>query len=437
MMMLILYFKQAWNLIRQERLFSLIYIVGTGLSVTMVMVLSIVFYMKVANLYPETNRDRTLFAQGGRVELADGSMSLSALSEPVIRTCFGSLKGVEALSISTRSRRMGKVQPEGSPDQIPVMYRYVDNGFWKVFNFQYLSGKPFTAADMQSGIQTAVVAGSLARRLFGTTDAVGRYVSLDFRPYRICGVVKDASVIADQAYAQLWLPYTANPDYTPASVHDQTGSLGIFNAYILAAPGTDLAVLKAEAEENIRRYSQTLGEKNSFTMQGQPDYQWQTVLRTQGAINWNGFWSSILLYGIMLFILLLVPAVSLSGMTDSRMERRLAEMGIRRAFGAPRATLMGQIVSENLLFTLLGGGCGLLCSYLVIWLMSDWVMQLVGNSNYSVAEGAGMGLSPAMMINYQVFGIALLVCFLLNLLSALIPAWRAARRQIICSLNAK
>jgi hypothetical protein len=35
------YFKQAWNIIRQEKLFSSIYIVGTGLSITVVMVLSI------------------------------------------------------------------------------------------------------------------------------------------------------------------------------------------------------------------------------------------------------------------------------------------------------------------------------------------------------------------------------------------------------------
>jgi putative ABC transport system permease protein len=37
------YFKQAWNLLRQEKVFSSIYILGTGLSVTVVMALSIVF----------------------------------------------------------------------------------------------------------------------------------------------------------------------------------------------------------------------------------------------------------------------------------------------------------------------------------------------------------------------------------------------------------
>ena len=55
-----IYLKQAWALIRQERLFSSVYIVGTGLAISLVMVLSIVFYVKMASIYPEMDRDRLL-----------------------------------------------------------------------------------------------------------------------------------------------------------------------------------------------------------------------------------------------------------------------------------------------------------------------------------------------------------------------------------------
>ncbi len=50
-----LYIKQAWQLMRQERFFSAVYIISTGLAISMVMVLSISFYLKLANLYPENN----------------------------------------------------------------------------------------------------------------------------------------------------------------------------------------------------------------------------------------------------------------------------------------------------------------------------------------------------------------------------------------------
>ena len=41
----------------------------------------------------------------------------------------------------------------------------------------------------------------------------------------------------------------------------------------------------------------------------------------------------------MLLVLLLVPALNLSGMIASRMESRLAEMGVRKSFGAGRGKL--------------------------------------------------------------------------------------------------
>ena len=59
-----IYLKQAWALIRQERLFSSVYIVGTGLAISLVMVLSIVFYVKMASIYPEMDRNRLLTVKG-------------------------------------------------------------------------------------------------------------------------------------------------------------------------------------------------------------------------------------------------------------------------------------------------------------------------------------------------------------------------------------
>lgn len=36
-----LYFKQAWQLMKQNRFFSAVYIIGTGLAISMVMVLAV------------------------------------------------------------------------------------------------------------------------------------------------------------------------------------------------------------------------------------------------------------------------------------------------------------------------------------------------------------------------------------------------------------
>ena len=133
---MIQHFKQAMNLIKQEKLFSSIYIIGTGLSITIVMVLSIVFYIRVANIYPETNRDRMLIVQNALVVDSEGGINLGALSPKVFETCFHSLHNTEAVSAVYES--WGKehyLQPEGSKEQLPTTVKYVDNDSCSAFFF--------------------------------------------------------------------------------------------------------------------------------------------------------------------------------------------------------------------------------------------------------------------------------------------------------------
>jgi putative ABC transport system permease protein len=425
------YFKQAWNLMLQEKLFSSIYIVGTGLSITIVMILSIIFYLRTANIYPETNRDRLLVVKSA-TEKQGKSRASSSLSYSFIETCFMSLESAEAVTAIYGVWGAGGnyIQPDGSKEQWPVSVKHVDPAFWTVFPFRFLHGQPFTEADMQPGIRTAVIAASMARRLFGDTEATGKIFHMNFTEWRVCGVVKDASYVTEQTYAQVWIPYAVIPDYKKSS---WMPSLGRFQAYILAPSAKDVEKVRAEALENIQKYGQTLKDAK-LDVHGQPDRQWQSTFRFFSN-DTPDFTKILWQYGMLFLILLLVPAVSLSGMAESRMERRLAEMGVRRAFGAPIGTLMRQILTENFLFTLLGGFLGLMFSYTVILLGSDWIMHYGREFIMLPPEGTETVFSPSMLLNLPVFAIALSVCFLLNLLSALIPAWRASHREIVHSLN--
>ncbi len=431
---MILYFKQAWNLIKQEKLFSSLYIIGTGLSITVVMVLSIVYYIRIANIYPETNRDRMLIVKNAMEESPNGDISVSNLSYHTIETCFLSLHDTEAVSALYDPWKKHFVQPPGSKEQLPVTVKYVDTNFWHVFAFRFLQGTPFTEADFQSGIQTAVISESMSKRLFGTVDAVGQYVSLNFMPYRVCGVVKDASFVTETTFAQLWIPYTVNPGHK--SSFAEGGTLGNFGVYILASSAGDMEKIRNEALDNVRKLNSTLPDQIELKLFGQPDRHWESTFRLYSnqvldftKIGWQ--------HSLIFLILLLIPGISLSAMTDSRMERRLSEMGIRRAFGAPVKTLMGQIFTENFLFTLLGGLAGLIFSYILILISSDWIMN-IGQSWSSVPpDGTKVIFTATMLINIPVFLIALGVCLLLNLIAAVIPAWRASHKDIIFSLNAK
>ena len=55
------YLRQALAMMREERLFSGIYIVGTALAIAFTMVMAVVYYIKLAPIYPEPPRKDGLF----------------------------------------------------------------------------------------------------------------------------------------------------------------------------------------------------------------------------------------------------------------------------------------------------------------------------------------------------------------------------------------
>ena len=93
--------KQAWNLMKQNKLFTGIYITGTGLSIALVMTLFIIFYVKFAPIYPEYNRNRILtISTSMRVgKMTEGNWSCnSGVSYYFVTDFLQKLKHAEAVA---------------------------------------------------------------------------------------------------------------------------------------------------------------------------------------------------------------------------------------------------------------------------------------------------------------------------------------------------
>lgn len=429
------YFKQAWHLIKQNKLFSGIYIAGTALGISMVMVMAIINHVKTANIYPETNRDRTLYVKSIIVTPKDTALQWTnsgGFSYKSSTLFFLSLKTPELVSLA--------MDPVSKFVSLPndnylnkVQVRYVDNHYWNVFHFHFLSGKSFTEADFRSGIPAAVISESLAKKLYGTIDVVGKQIECGFKEFRIAGVVKDVSYVLSGTYAQVWIPYTTNKNYNEED-NELDGMIGSMrNIYLLAHSADDFDMIRTEVNENIRRYNAQSTEWN-INLAGQPDTK---------KVEVNRFWSNvgpdmhkITLHNLLLVLLfLLVPAINLSGLNSTRMEQRMSEMGVRKAFGASRKKLFNQIFTENLLLTFGGGLTGLLLSYLFISVSRNWILDLGKQIADILPEGATVDFSLSMLFNLKIFVAVLLVCFVMNLLSALIPVYRSLRKNITDSLH--
>ena len=97
---------------------------------------------------------------------------------------------------------------------------YTDAGYWKIFDFDFVEGTPFTEADFQSAIPRVVISNRMAASLFGGERAVGRQIVLDYVTYTVCGVTRDVPNPLMASFFDVCIPYSCNdnlmtpkPDY--------------------------------------------------------------------------------------------------------------------------------------------------------------------------------------------------------------------------------
>ncbi len=405
------YFKQATYSIKENKVLSAITISGTALAICLIMIMVMTYRAKVKNYPPETKRDRMLYVKwAGYRYKENGEISGNAsLSLQTAKQCFAGLETTEAVTITTRPL-LKLIATMDETEKFKCKVLPADAAFWHVFDFSFLNGKGYTEADVNSGLKKVVISRRTARKLFGTIDVSGRQVYLGYVPYTVVGVVKDVSKFADSSHADVWIPYTSTYIREYPWADNISGS---YLVKLLARRPSDFSAIRKEVKKRVEAYNRQLLEYD-LELYEQPTTRFGDTenLKAEG-----GDMKRIKRQGIIaILLLLIVPAVNLSGLALSRMDERKSEIGIRKAFGARRSVLIAQVFMDNFLYTLIGGAAGFAFSYLLLYLLYRDIF-------------IGPLLSPV------VFLIALFFCLVLNTVSAVIPAWNASSSPIVNDLK--
>ena len=426
------YFKQAWTMMQQNKLFTSIYVAGTGLSIAFTMVLFIIYYVKFAPIYPEYNRDRTLVINNMAVAAkgAEKWNSCNTGASPRIAELVKGLPHLDEVGIAMMNTwAESTVLLPNSNEQLEVIPGMVDAGFWKVFTFRFLNGKPFDEASVEAELPIAILSESLAKRIFASTDVVGKYFSYDGKDMQVVGVVADVSGTTPATAADLYIPLYYGGENRPG----QNSLLGSVAVYMTATSASELELLRNEVVDVLNRYDQE-NQKFSHFYMDQPDVWWKNTFRNtcSSTPDIAGTIRSIL---YMLLALLFIPAMNLCGMISSRMDERMSELGVRKAYGATNAGLISQVLTENLLLTLMGGLVGLALAYLIALTGGEWIYHLFDTFIWS--KGVQPVYTVEMLFNPTLFLSVFGLCVILNLISALVPTILALRHTIIYSIQSK
>jgi putative ABC transport system permease protein len=300
----------------------------------------------------------------------------------------------KVLGFSPRATKRSVVRVASGTERIFVTGVTADYAF--LMNRPIGLGRGITEDDQKRRSTVAVVGATLASKLFGGSDPVGRDVTIEGVPYRIIGVQAAGQIFNDEMYM------------------DANGVLLPLETYMDRMDPdhqVSLVAVKLRSTDDLEELSGTMLARARQAHHGIEDVEIQN-LDAEAARSWADFQDQMHGWAVVLFSLagtvLLVGGVGvLSVMLISFSDRRY-EIGLRKAMGANDHQILVQFLLEAVVLAALGASVGTLAGGALCKALSDkFPYGLVVSSS---------GLAAAWAI-----ALALAVVF------GLYPAIRAAR----------
>ena len=241
------------------------------------------------------------------------------------------------------------------------------------------------------------------RRYGGTSDVLGKALTLNGDSYTIVGVLPPRFVIPN-AETEIMVPLRMDQDPR----RNQRGS-NFLRLVARLKPG----VTPAQAEADLGAISDRLRDlyPNDNGNLTRP-----RVLNLQDEVV-GGYSEGLWLILAAVIVVLLIACANLASFQLARAASRHKEMAIRAALGARRKTLMRQILMESMLLAILGGGLGLLLTF--------WAKDLL-----LTISPADFPRASAVSVDGRVLLFSLLVTLFAGLVLGLAPAIQNTRTDL-------
>lgn len=289
-----------------------------------------------------------------------------------------------------------------------INYHGITDEFEKIQPVEIAYGRYLNQMDFDFGTPNIVIGYENAEMLFGKAEkAVGKEVALRNKKAIVIGVIKkqgksfidgwefDKSIVLSYKFMKQML---FNERWNNPKI-------------IIAGPeGMSSDALKDElkgAMRSIRRLGPT--EEDDFALNAISDFSKNTS-QLFGSVNLGGW-----LIGLLSLI---VGAFGIANIMFVTVKERTPIIGLKKAIGAKRGTILMEFLLESALICIIGGLIGILLVVILAQLLSS-------------------AFNFPIFVSTQILGLAIFICIAIGMLAGIIPAMIASKMDPVVAIRSK
>jgi putative ABC transport system permease protein len=260
----------------------------------------------------------------------------------------------------------------------------------KTTNFTFSEGRFYSEIESNASRQVVVIGSEIAKKLFPNISPLDKTIKIGGENYRVVGV------LAEQGSFILgpWNP--DNQVYVPIGTVFKNFASNRFRSITINVRAASPALVeetKAEAEGVMRKVrGLSYDQENDFSINQQEGLQ-ENYNSVVGVIQIAG----LFITGLSLF----VGAIGIMNIMFVSVKERTKEIGLRKAIGAKRRTILAQFLLESSVICLVGGFAGLIAAVLLSMLINQFIPtsiqigSVILGIGISLITGIISGIAPA------------------------------------------
>jgi putative ABC transport system permease protein len=262
----------------------------------------------------------------------------------------------------------------------------VDSTVTEVFTIDFLHGDATTALMQPNSI---ILSSTVAQRIFSSEDPIGMILkSPGDQEYKVTGIYQDFP-----SYSHLIPGAMISSNSVPGLMNPGPGSWGGFGiyTYVLLKEGVDAQAFEAKLPQLIEKHVAVIFDELDieikYELLGLTDIHLKSTF--EGEPEPVGEMGFIYIFAAVAFFMLIIACINYMNLATARATKRAMEVGIRKVLGSERKHLIGQFLSESVIFSLFA----LVLSFGLVFLLLP-----VFNRAFDLDLSRSLLLSPGVLV---------------------------------------